>query len=103
MGDSGLALGKVFLAMAGVAFIVYIPAWVMNEAVRRKGKLLKVVEIVVFLLGLGLFFVGLYVLIQGVAHLWKEDWQVTLASAGALAIVIYFWFFASDSSQPPSQ
>jgi hypothetical protein len=98
--ENALEVGIILLWMFGVVAVLAIPVFLINAALDRQGKLLKVIEAVNFVCSLIGVMAGIYILFVGAQSLWNENYKVFLAAAGASAFAIYFYIQRYDRDHP---
>ena len=91
-GEGAYFITKAIAILMGVGSIMGLFMVPIERATEDgKGKSFKVVEVMDVLCKIFLSFIGLYVVAAGVNQLWRQSWEISLMSAGALAFVIYYW------------
>jgi O-antigen/teichoic acid export membrane protein len=98
--QDALDIAKILAWMFGVGVVLGVPVFLINLALDRKGKLLKVLELVNLICSVVGVLAGVIALLMGAIELYNEDWKLFLVVAGASAFAIYFHVQKYDQSHP---
>lgn len=86
-----------FGVLGGIGVIIGGFGLIVEEAVKSKGKALKIAN---FINGVSILFlclVGFYVVIEGANQLWNASRQVSVVSLGAIVFIFYYWAKRKDA------